>query len=373
MKPTDHLYIQSFAHFTAEGIDFTHHIVEGTSAKASVSPAKAPKPSPASSSSLPDTLDKLLYGQPEAVATLVPAVEMFQAGISPKGRPAGVFLLLGPTGTGKTRTAEALAQVLHGNSKKLLKIDCGEYTMEHEIAKLIGAPPGYLGHRDTVPLLTQRRLLDISTESCKLSILLFDEIEKAAPSFTRLLLGILDHGTLHLGDNQEVLFDNTLVLMTSNLGSRAMCDALAPAYGFGNLTTIEHPAPSDLKGRLTSIGLAAVSRKFTPEFVNRLDGVITYLPLDAAALNLILDDQLNEVESRLLNRPGKVTLNYFPGVRAFLLKEGTSDRYGARELKRLINRKLMQPLAHLLASNDTDAVEINVKLVEKDLVVERCK
>ena len=123
---------------------------------------------------------------------MVPYVEMYQAGLAPEGRPAGVFLLLGPTGTGKTRTVEALAEVLHGSQRNILRVDCGEFQMEHEVAKLIGAPPGYLGHRETQPMLTQQKLGAISSEGCGLSLVLFDEIEKAAPSMTRLLLGVLD-------------------------------------------------------------------------------------------------------------------------------------------------------------------------------------
>src|SRR3954470_23238137 len=142
---------------------------------------------------------------------------MFQAGLGPEGRPAGVFLLLGPTGTGKTRTVEALAEVLHGSPKNVLRIDCGEFQMDHEVAKLIGAPPGYLGHRETHPILTQQRLTGVTSEHSPLSLVLFDEIEKAAPSMTRVLLGVLDKGTLRLGDNSNVNFEKTLVFLTSNL------------------------------------------------------------------------------------------------------------------------------------------------------------
>src|SRR6185369_8808989 len=121
-------------------------------------------------------------GQNSAISQIVPYVQMYQADLAPGGRPAGVFLLLGPTGTGKTRTVEALADVLHGSEKNLLRVDCGEFQMEHEVAKLIGAPPGYLGHRETQPLLTQQKLSGVTTEASSLALVLFDEIEKAAPS-----------------------------------------------------------------------------------------------------------------------------------------------------------------------------------------------
>src|ERR1700692_4512851 len=167
-------------------------------------------------------LSQKVVGQPTATKVIVPYVQMFQAGLSPEGRPVGIFLLLGPTGTGKTRTVEALAEVLHGSAKNLLKIDCGEYQMEHEVAKLIGAPPGYLGHRETQPMLTQQKLGAAASESSSLALVLFDEIEKAAPSMTRLLLGVLDKGVLRLGDNSSVNFEKSLVFLTSNLGAREM-------------------------------------------------------------------------------------------------------------------------------------------------------
>src|SRR5437588_12765794 len=127
-------------------------------------------------------LSSKVVGQPNVINVIVPYVEMFQAGLSPENRPVGVFLLLGPTGTGKTRTVEALAEALHGSSKNLLKVDCGEFQMEHEVAKLIGAPPGYLGHRETQPMLNQTKINGAASEDSDISLVLFDEIEKAAPS-----------------------------------------------------------------------------------------------------------------------------------------------------------------------------------------------
>src|SRR6202790_1491755 len=184
-------------------------------------------------------LAQKVVGQPDATRVIVPYIQMFQAGLAPEGRPVGIFLLLGPTGTGKTKTVEALAEVLHGSAKNVLKVDCGEFQMEHEVAKLIGAPPGYLGHRETQPMLTQQKLNAVTSEKCSLSLVLFDEIEKAAPSMSRLLLGVLDKGILRLGDNSTVNFEKSLVFLTSNLGAREMLREISPEFGFQSVKTAE--------------------------------------------------------------------------------------------------------------------------------------
>jgi len=278
----------------------------------------------------------------------VPYLHMYEAGLSPPDRPAGIFLLLGPTGTGKTRTAEALAEVLHGSPKHLLKIDCAEYQSDHEVAKLIGAPPGYIGHRETKPILTPERLLDAVTPQSDLAVVLFDEIEKAAPSFTALLLGILDRGTLRLGDNTPVNFEKSLVLLTSNLGARQMLKVVRPGIGFQG---VERRSPASIADRLRSAGLEAVRRRFSPEFVNRIDAVIIYRPLDAGALAEILDHQVAELQQHVRTRLGERSFDVVvaPAARDLLLATGTSDEFGARELRRTVHRMLTQPLAALVA------------------------
>jgi ATP-dependent Clp protease ATP-binding subunit ClpA len=289
-----------------------------------------------------------IIGQPDAVNGIVPFIRMYQAGLAPEGRPAGVFLLLGPTGTGKTRTVEALAEVLHGTPRHVLRVDCGEFQMDHEVAKLIGAPPGYLGHRETHPILTQQRLLAATSERSPLSLVLFDEIEKAAPSLTRILLGILDKGTLRLGDNSNVNFDRSLIFLTSNLGARQMSKELNPAFGF---QSGPRPYAADLGRKLERIGLNAVRRRFSPEFVNRIDSVITYQPLGDEALSEILDIELANltqlIESRL--GPRAFGIELARGARAFLLAQGASREFGARELKRTLQRLIVQPVAAMVA------------------------
>ena len=294
-------------------------------------------------------LSERIIGQPDSLEAIVPYVQMYQANLAPEGRPAGVFLLLGPTGTGKTRTVEALAEVIHGSAKNVLRIDCGEYQMEHEVAKLIGAPPGYLGHRETQPVLTQMKLNQVMSDRANLAIVLFDEIEKAAPSLTRLLLGVLDKGTLRLGDNTTVQFERTLIFMTSNLGAREMARELSPSVGF---EAINGPVTaSDDYSRLEQVATAAAKRKFAPEFINRVDLMLTYRPLGADAMEKILELQLQEVANHISRRLGE--RRFFIQVprraRRFLLEHGTSAQYGARELKRTIHRHLMQPLAALVA------------------------
>jgi ATP-dependent Clp protease ATP-binding subunit ClpA len=293
-------------------------------------------------------LSDRVVGQPQALTQIVPYVQMHEAGLAPDGRPVGVFLLLGPTGTGKTRTVEVLAQALHGSEKHLLKVDCGEFQMEHEVAKLIGAPPGYLGHRETQPMLSQQKLNAVTSDQSNLALVLFDEIEKAAPSMTRLLLGVLDKAVLRLGDNVSVSFERTIIFLTSNLGADAMRKQLRPDFGFEQVVG----ARKDSAKRLEGIGMNAVRRKFSPEFVNRIDAVITYQPLSSKALAIIIDQQIAALEQHIANRlmERAFQIDVSDSARKFLLRKGTSEEYGARELKRIILRHVTQPLAAMVAN-----------------------
>src|SRR6266496_165305 len=311
------------------------------------STGKTRKPSADPVENLTTILSQKVVGQPAATKVIVPYIQMFQAGLAPEGRPVGVFLLLGPTGTGKTKTVEALAEILHGSEKNLLKIDCGEFQMEHEVAKLIGAPPGYLGHRETQPVLTQQKLNSVTSDKSALSIDLFDEIEKAAPSVTRMLLGILDKGVLRLGDNTEVHFDKSLIFFTSNLGARQMLKEIHPDFGFRSAIP---PKMTELVGKLENIALAAVRKMYSPEFVNRIDAVITYQPLDEESFSAILDQQIEDLQKHVNTRLGNrcFTVDVTNESRQFLREKGTSTEYGARELKRTIHRYLTQPLATLV-------------------------
>lgn len=309
-------------------------------------------------------LSSRVVGQAHALEHIVPSIQLHRSGLAPEGRPIGVFLLLGPTGTGKTRTVEALAEVLHGDARRIVKIDCGEFQSEHEVAKLIGAPPGYVGHAQTEPRLNQLVLDDATSPGCDLSLVLFDEIEKAAPSLAQLLLGVLDKATLRLGDGGEVNFEKSLIFLTSNLGARDMVSELQTGLGFH--TEPRRPGP-ELSAHLERVGLRAVQRHFSPEFVNRIDAVITYRPLGSESLVAILEQHVVELQRHVQNRLGSRSfdIDVAPAARFFMLEKGTSMEYGARELRRIIHVHLTQPLAAMVANGEvTPGAKVTVDLHE---------
>ena len=315
---------------------------------------------PVQSADLVTLLSQKVVGQSAATKAIVPYVYMYQSGLAPQNRPAGVFLLLGPTGTGKTKTVEAIAELLHGSDKKVVKIDCGEFQMEHETAKLVGAPPGYLGHRETTPILTQQQLVEATSEGSDLALVLFDEIEKAAHSITQLLLGILDKGLLRLGDNTTVNFEKTLIFFTSNLGAREMMKEINPAIGFQSQLT---KSQAEMSTRLESIALGAVRKRFSPEFVNRIDAVVTYSPLTREAMEQILEHDIRALQEHVNLRLGEryFSIDITGDAREFLLQRGISDEYGARELKRTIHRQLTQPLATMVARGEIQpGAQVNI-------------
>ena len=268
-----------------------------------------------------------MVGQPSALEVIVPSVQLHRSGLAPADRPVGVFLFLGPTGTGKTRTVEALAEVLHGSPSKLLRIDCGEFQTDHEIAKLVGAPPGYVGHAQSEPRLTTGSLDEARSEDCDLALVLFDEIEKAAPALSQLLLGVLDRAELRLGDGGVVDFTKSLIFLTSNLGARAMMEEIRPALGFDAGAARD---PAVLRSRLENIGLRAVRKHFSPEFMNRIDAVVMYRPLDTASIISILDHHIAELQQHVHTRLGSRSfrIEVAPAARYFMIDKGTSLEYG---------------------------------------------
>ena len=294
---------------------------------------------------------KRIVGQDAAVDKVVEIYQMFLAGLNAPGRPVGNLLFLGPTGSGKTRVVEAMAEALFGDARACIKIDCAEFQHSHESAKLIGSPPGYLGHRETHPLLTQEALNQWFTEKLKLSVLLFDEIEKASDSLWQLLLGILDKATLTLGDNHRVDLSQCIIIMTSNLGAADMSELMNGGMGFGNAR--ENTIVDDsLDAKIDRSAVDAAKRKFTPEFMNRIDKSVVFKTLRPEHLELILEIELGMVQQRVLMAAGanQFVFNCTTPVKQFLLKEGTDPKYGARHLKRAIERHLVFPMANLVAT-----------------------
>jgi len=302
-------------------------------------------------------LRRMIVGQDEAIQQIVNIYQMHLTGMNPPGRPIGNFLFLGPTGSGKTRIVEATAEVLLKNPRSVIKIDCAEFQHSHEIAKLIGSPPGYLGHRETHPLLSQEVLNQHHTETIKLSFVLFDEIEKASDALWNLLLGILDKGILTLGDNRKVDFSRAMIFMTSNLGASEMSAIMSPKLGFNvgqvNAATLAGVTDEKMSGKLARSGMEAAKRKFTPEFMNRLDKIVTFQPLGAEQLKKILDIELNLVQQRIFNAPAEraFVFTVSDNSKDYLLTEGTDMKYGARHLKRAIERLLVQPMSNLIATD----------------------
>lgn len=301
-----------------------------------------------------------VVGQDRAVRAITSLYQVFQAGMTSESRPLGSMLFLGPTGSGKTHLVEAAAEILFGDRNAVIKIDCAEFQHSHEIAKLIGSPPGYLGHRETAPLLTQESLEKYRTERDPFTLVLFDEIEKASDSLWQLLLGVLDKGTLTLGDNRRVDFSQTMIFMTSNLGAKEMSELITGSIGFaparGGKMEVD-----DLDQKIYRTASEAAKRKFSPEFMNRIDKIVVFRSLKYEELCRILDLELDGVQRRVNEGAGeRFTISLTEGAREFLLAEGIEYRYGARHLKRAIERFLVNPLANLSATNQVRTGDVVV-------------
>ena len=301
-------------------------------------------------------LHKRIVGQDEAIAQIVNIYQMYLTGMNSPRRPVGNLLFLGPTGSGKTRLVEATAESLVGESRAVIKVDCGEFQHSHEIAKLIGSPPGYLGHRETHPVLSPEVLNQYHTEKMKLSFVLFDEIEKASDALWNLLLGILDKATLTLGDNRRVDFSAALIFMTSNLGAAEMSSILRPNLGFAASETERRHESGQLDEssavKISMAGIEAARRKFTPEFMNRIDKVVVFKPLGRGELRRILELELSILQQRIfdLSSATRFVFSLTDAAKEFLLREGTDMKYGARHLKRAIDRALAHPISNLIAT-----------------------
>jgi len=313
-----------------------------------------------------------IVGQERAVRRMSGLYQIFLAGMNPPARPIGTMLFLGPTGSGKTRVIEAASEVLFGDPNGVVKIDCAEFQHSHEIAKLIGSPPGYLGHRETSPMLTQENLDRTHTDELKLTLVLFDEIEKASDALWQLLLGILDKATLTLGDNRRVDFSKCMVILTSNLGAREMSELISGGIGFAPGKGAKNPHDTEVDQKIYRTAVEAARRKFSPEFMNRIDKVVVFRSLKEHHLRSILDLELQAVQDRIMVSAGtKFVFQCSDEAKAMLLKEGIDFKYGARHLKRAIERFLVYPLSNLVATGQIglgDLVQVALNRESNKLV-----
>src|SRR5687767_15203033 len=311
-----------------------------------------------------DKLSALIVGQERAVRRVSGLFQIYLAGMNNPSRPIGTMLFLGPTGSGKTRVVEAASEVLFNDPHAVVKIDCAEFQHSHEIAKLIGSPPGYLGHRETSPMLTQENLDNAHTDETKVTFVLFDEIEKASDSLWQLLLGILDKATLTLGDNRRVDFSKAMVIMTSNLGAREMSELISGGIGFAPGKGSKTPNDTEVDQKIYRTAVEAARRKFSPEFMNRIDKVVVFRSLKEHHLRQILDLELQAVQDRIMQSAGtKFVFQCSETAKDMLLKEGLDFKYGARHLKRSVERFLVYPLSNLVATGQIglgDLVHVDI-------------
>lgn len=329
-------------------------------------------------------LTSKVIGQERAVRQFTKTYQQFMAGMGKDGRPAAVYLFLGPTGTGKTSLVQAAAEFLLGKKDAITRIDCGEYAHSHEAAKLIGAPPGYLGFSEKSAVrLSQEKIDKFQTPQCKLNFVLFDEIEEAHETVYNSILQILDAGRLTLGTGDETDFSRTIIILTSNLGEKETQTVLM-GKELG-LTPPTHDERTTMDEEIYKKSKAAATNHFKAKFMNRIDRVIVFRSLSQDSLLKILHKELMELELRLW-RTGlkkweaekstepipqfRVIFKTTKSANDFLLKEGTSQIYGARELNRAIERFVAFPLGSLIGSKQIehgDVLEIDYVEGAKDL------
>lgn len=315
------------------------------------------KQSPESKQTL-DFLRRNVIGQDEAVSEVEDVVSLAKANMTDPNKPAGIFLLLGPTGTGKTHMVEKLAEALHGTEKHLIKLNGGEFSSDHEVAKILGAPPGYLGHKETTPVFTQQKITNKQSAKFGYTIILIDEIEKSSPSMQKSLLNIFDRGEMTLGDNTKVNFTECIFFLTSNLGAKELNRLLGGDMGL---------APNTLSTSAAHRGALTTTKKyFSPEFFNRLDKTITFKHLEDHHLLEILKLELNKVE---LRAEGKFYLKPKPEVLTWLVGKGYDKEYGARHLRRAVSQYVTLPLAKCWNSGQLGKhAEVAISLAADQLV-----
>jgi ATP-dependent Clp protease ATP-binding subunit ClpA len=350
--------------------------IAATTGESSPSPKRIPLNPDTKSPRAQEFEDKLMarvVGQERAVRRIANLYQIYLAGLSHPGRPIGTMLFLGPTGSGKTRVVEAAAECLFGDPHAVIKVDCAEFQHSHEVAKLIGSPPGYLGHRETSPMMTQENLDRYHTDRDQLTFVLFDEIEKASDALWQLLLGILDKATLTLGDNRRVDFSRTMIILTSNLGAKEMSELITGSIGFAPMRPDRSQAQEEVDQKIYRTASEAAKRKFSPEFMNRIDKVVVFRSLKERHLQQILELELKAVQDRIMRSTAaeKFIIRCSDETKRFLLDEGIDLKYGARHLKRSIERFLVYPVSNLVATGQIstgDLLLVDFDPTEKRLV-----
>jgi ATP-dependent Clp protease ATP-binding subunit ClpB len=279
-----------------------------------------------------DFLKKKIIGQNEAVQKISDTIKRSRVGIADPNRPIGSFLFLGPTGVGKTELTKALAQFMFDDEKSLIRVDMSEFMEKHSVSKLIGAPPGYVGHEEggTITEMVRHR---------PYSVILFDEIEKAHPEVFNILLQVLDNGRLTDSKGRVVNFRNTVIILTSNIGSQYINKMEKIGFAYDS-------SDKAVYGEAKSKVLDTLKDHFRPEFLNRLDDIIVFDILSKESIAEIVKIQVGIVQERLLQK--EITLKLSPAVFSHLAEEGYSPQYGARPLKRLIQNKILTPIASLM-------------------------
>ncbi len=287
-------------------------------------------------------LGNRVVGQKEALQAVSNAIRRSRTGISDPNRPIGSFIFLGPTGVGKTETAKALASTLFNSEASIIRVDMSEYHESHSVAKMIGSPPGYVGYEEGGQLTEQVRRKPYS-------VILFDEIEKAHPEVFNILLQILDDGRLTDAKGRTVNFTNTLIIMTSNMGSNAISD-YAQRGNTKRIGYVPSSSASEAEKEMENTVLEQLRDHFRPEFLNRIDEIIIFHPLSKEDIGHIVDLQLTKVTERLAER--EITLIIKDNVKQYLADKGFDPQYGARPLKRLIQSAILDPIALELLKNE---------------------
>ena len=304
-----------------------------------------------------EELGKRVIGQSEAIEKVASAVRRSRAGISDPNRPIGSFIFLGPTGVGKTELTKTLAQFMFNDDKALIRVDMSEYMERHSISKLIGSPPGYVGYEESGQL----------TEAIRhrpYAVVLFDEIEKAHPEVFNMLLQVLDDGHLTDAKGRKVNFKNTIIIMTSNLGSQYI--EKMESIGFSNKTMTEDYTQAKEKV------LESLKEQFRPEFLNRVDEIIVFEVLSKEVIRQIVDIRIKVVKERLEGKD--ISLEVAPEALDYLAKEGYDPHYGARPLNRLIQTKILNPVAsHIISKGVEKGDTVFVGVKNNELLIETKK